>query len=63
MVLSRGKGLCSNLTSKPVSMSTKSCVLVYFDLLSLSDLTSLFDWNTKQLFVMLIAHYKTKRNV
>ena len=28
-----------------------------------SDLTSLFDWNTKQLFVMLIAHYKTNRNV
>ena len=23
----------------------------------------MFDWNTKQLFVMLIAHYKTKRNV
>ena len=27
------------------------------------DLYNLFDWNTKQLFVMLMAHYKTKRNV
>jgi hypothetical protein len=29
----------------------------------LQDLTHLFDWNTKQLFVMLIAHYKTAKNV
>lgn len=35
----------------------------YVCLLLITDLTSLFDWNTKQLFVMLIAHYKTKRNV
>ncbi len=36
---------------------------VVFMLLFFSDLTSLFDWNTKQLFIMLIAHYKTNRNV
>lgn len=42
-------------------------VQIMFGVIKLShfflDLTSLFDWNTKQLFIMLIAHYKTNRNV
>jgi len=33
---------------------------VYLDL---SDFSHLFDWNTKQLFVLLAANYKTKKNV
>ena len=31
--------------------------------IDLQDLSSLFDWNTKQLFVMLIMHYRTEKNV
>ena len=27
------------------------------------DLSSLFDWNTKQLFVLVTAHYRTRNNV
>lgn len=68
-----------SLTSQPVSFTaicwevqsvnslSWSClwwpgriVLVYLDL---SDFSHLFDWNTKQLFVLLAANYKTKKNV
>lgn len=35
----------------------------WFALTYLQDLSHLFDWNTKQLFVMLIAYYKTSKNV
>ena len=28
-----------------------------------SDLSGLFDWNTKQLFVLVTAHYQTRNNV
>ena len=57
----------SNSTLKPVSSQVSSC-LVYepptaHSFMFISDLSHLFDWNTKQLFVMLIAHYTTPKNV
>lgn len=27
-----------------------------------SDFSHLFDWNTKQLFVLVVAHYQTRKN-
>ena len=64
LVLSREIGLCSNSTLKLVCQDVlKYIIFISLHALAVLDLTSLFDWNTKQLFVMLIAHYKTKRNV
>ena len=39
------------------------CVRTCCILNKAQDLNHLFDWNTKQLFVMLTAHYTTKNTV
>ena len=39
----------------------KHCLL--FSLTHCVDFSHLFDWNTKQLFVLLLAHYRTETNV
>ena len=28
-----------------------------------ADFSDLFDWNTKQLFILVVAHYRTRNNV
>lgn len=38
-------------------------ILIHDSLTLLTDLSHLFDWNTKELFVMLVAHYHTPKNV
>jgi len=54
---------CSSVVVLQVSLLGIHDSFIYFLKQRRADLTGLFDWNTKQLFVMLIAHYQTSKNV
>jgi len=59
--LSTTKKLVKNVADYSAGRERNDLGFISFNLDA--DLTKAFDWNTKQLFLYLTAHYKTKANV